>query len=158
MSCPNFKRMKFDMPMVCSKTYAQMEKMYGTESDEEFDDNLYYLYQEDEYYNAANMAEEFNETLIFHDVEVISGHYDGFQFYVTEKYENIFDLDKSSKYCIDNEDARYYFDMFRSQALIKAEAEKRKIRKWLNSLTDSGFNIVVCVGIFSNGEAVYHIV
>ena len=73
-----------------------------------------------------------------------------------EKYSNEFDLDKSSKYCIDNDDAKYYFDVYRSVALREADREKRKIAKWLESLAKNGdFEILVCVGRFSNGEAVY---
>lgn len=56
-------------------------------------------------------------------------YYYGFQFWIEEKFSNYFDLDKSSEYCIDNDDAHYYFDMFRSQALRASDAEKRKIAK-----------------------------
>lgn len=157
MGCANFRRMEFDMPMICGRTYGQMAEEYKREFDEEFSDELYYIHQSEAFDDAAELAEEFTKGLTFHDVSVISGHYDGFQFYVEERYGNTFDLDKSSRYCIDNEDAHYYFDMFRSQALRKADAEKNRIRKWLMSLKSRGYNIVVCTGRFSNGEATYSI-
>ena len=67
-------------------------------------------------------------------------------------------LDKNSRDCIDNEDAHYYFDMIRSQALRKADAEKRKIKKWLLNMRNQGFNLVHMTGMFSNGEATYFVV
>ncbi len=157
MGCANFRTMEFNMPMICGRTYAQMEEEYKREFDEEFDDELYNIYQGEAFDDAAELAEEFTKGLMFHVVSVISGHCGGFQFYVEERYGNLFGLDKLSRYCIDNDDAHYYFDMFRSQALRKADAEKNKIRKWLMNLEERGYNVVVCTGRFSNGEATYSI-
>ena len=137
MSTPNFRDMEYNMPMVC-----------GALTDDEFQCEM-------DYELAEQLASEFTENLTFHNVKIQSGYYYGFQFYVEEKYNNYFDLDKSSKYCIDNEDAHYYFDMFRSQALRVADAEKRKIVKWLEKLQEHGFEILVCTAKFSNGEALY---
>lgn len=137
MSTPNFRDMEYNMPMVC-----------GALSDDETECYI-------EFETAEQLAEEFSNSLTFHDVTIESGHYYGFQFWVEEKYSNYFDLDKSSEYCIDNDDAHYYFDMFRSQALRAADAEKRKIAKWLEKLQEYGFEILVCTAKFSNGEAIY---
>lgn len=38
---------------------------------------------------------------------------------------------------------------------LAADAEKRKIAKWLEKLQDEGFEILVCTAKFSNGEAIY---
>ena len=134
MATANFKRME-----------------YG----EEYTEFMYEMDIEDEFNCAKELAEEFTENLIFHDVTVEGGYYQGFQFYVEEKYTKYFDLDKNSEYCIDNDDAHYYFDMCRSKALRAADAEKRKIEKWLNNLAANGFEKLVCIARFSNGEAIY---
>ena len=107
------------------------------------------------YRSAREMAENFTAGLKFHTVTVLPGYYEGFQFWVEEKHSDYFDLDRESEYCIDNEYARYYFDTCRSKALRAAEAEKRRIIRWLVALDGKGFDILVCKGVFSNGIAVY---
>ena len=139
MSCPNFEPMKYGMPMVCGGLYLE-------------EDNDEYW----EFKDASYLAEKFTKELKYHDVNVQSGYYSGFQFVVDEKRSSQFDLDKDSEYCIDNEDAHYYYDMCRSQVIRKADAEKRKIRKWLEKIAeDYGYEILVRTALFSNGEAVY---
>lgn len=160
MSTANFKDMEYNMPLVTGglRSYDEMKALYKEESGEEYSEVCYYFDMEDEFRNAKELAENFTEDLKYHNVEVVSGYYLGFQFWVEEKYSNEFDLDKSSKYCIDNDDAKYYFDVYRSVALKEADREKRKIAKWLESLAKNGsFEILVCVGRFSNGEVVYSI-
>ncbi len=158
MSTPNFHSMKYDMPLICGRSVYQIAEAYAEEYGEEISDDGLYWQQIDDAEEAEILAEEFTSNLIFHDVKVISGYYDGFQFYVSEKFENQFDLDKDSRYCIDNDDAHYYFDMCRSRAIRAADAEKRKIAKWLRNLRNDGYNEVACTAIFSNGEAIYEIV
>lgn len=155
MSCPNFATMKYDMPLICGKTFAQMAEEYNREFGEELTDEVFYAEERFQAEDAERLAEEFTRSLEFHNVTVESGHYCSFQFFVEEKYSNYFDLDKNSRCCIDNDDAHYYFDMFRSQALRKADAEKRKIKKWLLSMKNQGFNLVHMTGMFSNGETTY---
>ena len=158
MATPNFVPMKYNMPMICGKTYGQIQDDLIKEYCEDVTEDDIYCYESDMASYAEELAEEMNSSLVFHKVTVIGGYYTSFQFYVDELYSGEFDLDKNAKYCIDNEEAHYYFDMCRSKALLAAEAEKRKIRKWLNSLTKDGFNKVVCTEIFSNGEAEYSVV
>ena len=158
MSCPNFATMKYDMPLICGKTFYQMAEEYKREFNEELTDEIFYAEENFQAEDAQRMAEEFTKSLDFHNVTVESGHYTSFQFYVEEKYSGYFDLDKNSKYCLDNSDAHYYFDMYRSQVLRKAEAEKRKIKKWLLDMRNQGFNLVYITGMFSNGEATYCVV
>ena len=110
---------------------------------------------QDEFERAKKLAKEFSNELNFHDIRIEGGYYRGFQFFVEEKYSGYFDLDKSSEYCISNDDAHYYFDMCRSKAIRAADAEKRRITRWLISLQDKGFDILVCTARFSNGEACY---
>lgn len=155
MSCPNFEFMLYNMPMIASRTYGQMAKDYEECTGEEFDADLYAIYLQDDFNEAAALADGFSKDLNYHVVTVQSGHYDGFQFVVKERYADRFDLDASSRYCIDNEDAHYYFDECRSKALRRADAEKRKIERWLNERAKNGYNRLVCRGVFSNGEALY---
>lgn len=155
MSAANFRSMDFGMPMIIGRTYEQMAKEYESEFGEEFNEDMFSAYEQDDFESAMELAGEFSDGLTFHIVEVISGYYSGFQFFVKERYEDQFDLDPESRYCIDNDEAHYYFDTYRSVALRRAESEKRKIARWLNQLTQSGFNRIACVGRFSNGEATY---
>ena len=158
MSCPNFQSMLYGMPMICGRTFAQMSEQYKAECGEDMPESEYEFMEQDDINYAEELAEEFNRDLQFHDITVIGGHYVSYQFYVEEKYSRQFDMDKSSDYCIDNEDAHYYFDMCRSRALRAADAEKRKIVKWLHGLTKYGYNETVRTALFSNGEAEYSIV
>ena len=155
MSAPNFSSVKYDMPMICGKTYGQMQEDLTREYGRKATEDEIYFYENDMFSYAEELAEEMNNSLNFHKITVEGGHYTSFQFCVDEIFSEKFDLDMDSEYCIDNEDAHYYFDMCRSKVLIAAEAEKWKIRKWLNSLTKNGFNRVVCAAFYSNGEAEY---
>lgn len=95
-----------------------------------------------------DLMEKFNDTLTFHEVQFKSGYYDGVQLFVEEKEENPHELD--------NDDCRYYYDMCRSQAIRKYDAEVRKINKWMDKIaTQYGWKELYCLGIFSNGEAIY---
>lgn len=136
MSCPNFEPMEYGMPLVCGGLS---------------DDTDYCAYKE-----AVDIAKKFTEGLTFHKVTVRRGYYYAFRFVVDEIYSYIFDLKKDTGYCISNEEAHEYFGMCRSEALRKADAEKRKIRKWLDSFENKeGYEILVKIAQFSNGEAVY---
>lgn len=156
MGTANFRRMNYDMPLVCGglEDFADVAEKYMEEFGEEMTEGAFYGWLEDEAENAREIAETFTENLKFHDVTIISGYYEGFQFFVTEKFENRFDLDRDSEYCIDNDDAHYYFDMCRSAAIRAADAEKRKIRRWLENLARS-YTMLECYGMFSNGMAAY---
>lgn len=95
-----------------------------------------------------------SEDLEFFTVRLESGYYVGVQFDVSFKktyYGNELDPEE-----LDNDDAHYYFDCCRSVMLRKYERERRKLAKKLKELAEyHGFEEIVCVGRFSNGEAVY---
>lgn len=93
------------------------------------------------------VMEKFNDTLTFHEITFKYGHYDGLQLYVEGK-ENPHELD--------NEDCKYYYDMCRSVAIRKYDAELRKINRFMDKVaTQHGWRELHCLGIFSNGEAIY---
>lgn len=99
------------------------------------------------YDGFKGLMEDFNNTLVFHEITFKSGYYDGIQLYVEEK-ENPHELD--------NEDCKYYFDMCKSEAIRKYDAEIRKINRWMDKVaTKHGWRELNCIGIFSNGEVIY---
>ena len=124
-----------------------LEKSYNSTMDlwnETFYDDIIYGYD-----GFKAKMEEFNDTLTFHEITFKSGYYDGVQLYVEEKEENPHELD--------NEDCKYYYDMCRSVAIRKYDAEIRKINKWMEKVAaaEYGWRKLYCLGIFSNGEAIY---
>ena len=85
--------------------------------------------------------------LTFHKLELKSGYYSGAQIFV-EEVQNPHELD--------NEDCKYYFDLYKSQAVKKYDAEINRInKKILPKFKDIGFFKINCIGVFSNGEAIY---
>lgn len=109
-----------------------------------YDFSMTYTYEE-----SKRLANEFNKKLMFHDIEIEAGYYAGIQTYVRKCFEDIEQLD--NEYC------HYYFDMCRSKAIRKYKAEVKRINKKLlpKFKTELGFEHIRCVGVFSNGEAVY---
>ena len=123
--------------------------------DVDFENELQYeLDMEDGYLNAKALAKRLSEDLMFYELTIKGGYYSGIQIFVkpikwADYYYEIDDLD--------NEDSHYYFDMCRSKALRKHQAEVNKINKKLLPLFEKelGFDHIRCIGVFSNGEAVY---
>ena len=90
---------------------------------------------------------DINHNLNFHQIVIESGYYCGIQFYVEENH---------NPNELDNEDCKYYFDMYRSVAIGRYDSEINKICKILQRLAAMyGFKKMYCSGRFSNGEAVY---
>lgn len=102
---------------------------------------------------VKSRMDEINKELTFFQVGLESGYYVGVQFDVNFKMRWGCELDPEE---LDNEDAHYYFDCCRSEMLRRYQRERRKLGKKLKELADyHGFEEIVCVGRFSNGEAVY---
>lgn len=118
----------------------------GEMFDEDFDREIFY---DDTCREAERLARELSKELMFHDIEITSGYYSGIQTYIKEYYDDIEQLD--------NEDCHYHFDMCRSIAIRKYKAEVNKINKKLLPLFEKelGFDHIRCIGVFSNGEAIY---
>lgn len=92
------------------------------------------------------VAEELNDIQEFYTVTVESGHYEGVQFYVDEKYCDIEDMS--------NEESRNEFGICRSEMLRRYKVAGNTIRRELRKIAkDIGLDEVVCVARFSNGEA-----
>lgn len=160
MSTPNFKTMK-DFPLIIARdNYAKQCHncgMFCDTSSEVCDDcgaSLADAALKPDYVADTMVAQEMqqtadriNEGLMFHEVTVESGNYSGAQFLVKELYD---DIDEMS-----NEYTKYQFDMCKSKAKRRYEAEKRKIVRELRKLKQCGYEELECVAIFSNGEAIY---
>lgn len=164
MSTPNFCNQRnfklyvqsfepIDIEEYEAEYFADDEYNYPDSLEESYEDamrvweELFY----DDLYNGADgfkgLMEEFNDTLTFHEIRFESGYYTGVQLYVEEK-ENPHELD--------NEDCHYYFDMCRSKAIRRYDAEIRKINKWMDKVaTQYGWQELIRLGVFSNGEAIY---
>ncbi len=141
MSTPNFYNQdNFDL-YVKSYEPEDMEEYSSAEAEFFYDDIIF------GYDGFKEVMEKFNDDLTFHYLEFKSGYYDGIQLYV-EEMENPHELD--------NDDCRYYYDMCRSKAVRKYDAEIRKINKWMEKVAvEYGWRKLNCLGIFSNGEAIY---
>ena len=97
--------------------------------------------------------EEINYNLIFHKIELKSGYYSGVQFYCETMHH---DEDANGELDLDNDDAHYYYDMYRSQARRKYKSEINKINKILKKLGEEyGFEAYGVSARFSNGETWY---
>ena len=102
----------------------------------------------DNYENMKWYAERMNDEQDFFTVSVKSGYYSGLQFYVEAKYDG---LDNWN-----DEDAEYEFG--KSLAEVKADyaAAEKIVTDGLNKAKDDLALVeLACVGVFSNGEAVY---
>ena len=119
----------------------------------EFDDVAELVFYED----VLRDLEEINAGLLFHEISIKSGYYAGLQLFV--------ELNNAADYAgftedgpeyLDNESAREYFDLCRSHAIRKYEAEQRKINKILAKIGGAyGMDKLAIYARFSNGETWY---
>lgn len=164
MATCNFCEMKYGMPMISGATieeaYALARYMFDIETDEGVGELELHDAWEDMYEYARSICEELNNTLKFHKVSIRSGYYESFQLWVDEIHSDRFDLNRESRYCIDNDDAQYYFDMCRSHALRRAASEKRRIASTLLRIAKNNdyLHHIKRTALFSSGEAWYSIV
>lgn len=167
MSTPNFQGELNGFPLyVHEDIYAKICPECGAwnsaendvcfECGEDLDsaEERYDPYETEEICEAAHAAlTEINKDMDFFAVGLESGYYTGVQFTVKFKKHWGCEIDPEE---LDNEDAHYYFDCCRSVMLRRYERERRKLGKKLAVIAaDNGFEEIRCVGIFSNGEAIY---
>lgn len=159
MSTANFQTQKdFDMYVVNYEIPSDTEiTAYENENDCKYNYEIEadFFYQ-DAIENFNFLVNQFlkdkNKDLQFFKPELKDGYYTGIQTFfdfVNDYYDNIDDMD--------NDDTHYYFDMNKSTAKRKYQAEINFINKKLLPYikNNSNFERLVCDGIFSNGEAVY---
>ena len=172
MGTSNFYSMKnFDLWAVsdsdfcskrCPECYCGMETDAETCSECETDltdvEPTFDEYAADEYrYDLVNSIDQENENLIFHKITIRPGYYDGLQLYVNlTNYADQAGFTENGPEYVDNESARYYLDMCRSQAIRKYEAEQRKVKKALERIGRAhGMEKLAIYARFSNGETWY---
>lgn len=169
MSAPNFNSDQLGFPLyVREDYYSKVCEECGTWNDAEAEfceccgedlHNVVARYDEldnESYYNEVSDAmKEVNEDLEFFHVSVTSGYYAGTQFDVDWKNIRGWGVYGDPEE-LDNEDAHFCFDCCRSEMLRRYQRERRKLGKKLKELAEyHGFEEIRCVGVFSNGEAVY---
>lgn len=87
--------------------------------------------------------------LIFHKISLKSGYYSGVQILVEQGEDPT---------TLDNYDCQYCFGMCKSQAVRLFEAEVKRVnKKILPKFETIGFFKINCLGVFSNGEAIYEV-
>jgi len=93
--------------------------------------------------------DKINNSLNFFKIILRDGYYTGIQLYIESTTEyNYADYD--------NDETRYEFDLCLSQFKRKYAAEANKIGRHMKKLAvDYGMIHLNCIGIFSNGEAIY---
>lgn len=104
---------------------------------------------------AVQYAEKkFNKCLDFFKVTLCPGHYSGIQLKIED---SDFCREYGTPEDLDNEDCRFQWDICRSKAIRKYESEKRFLnRRFLPEIANFlGMRKLICMGVFSNGEAVY---
>lgn len=154
-TCNYISQNNFDLYITEYEVDEEYIKEYEEENecefDIEFDSELFY---EDTYREAERLANKLNEELMFYQIEIRSGYYDGLQTIIqpTDWYDGYNNVED-----ISNDDCNYYFDMCRSKAIRKYKAEVNKINRRIlpKFKKQLGFEHIRCVGVFSNGEAVY---
>ena len=124
-----------------------------SDAPEEFDELAEQFFYED----ILADLEKVNQDLLFHEITIESGYYEGLQLYVslnsTADYAGF--TENGPEYA-DNESTRYYLDLCRSAAIRKYEAEQRKINKILAKIGHTyGMDHLAIYARFSNGETWY---
>ena len=164
MSTPNFKTQEyFDLYVAIyeqpsDEDIKEWEEETECSYDFEFESNIYY---EDVVTNfefeLKHVLNELGKQLKFHKLDLESGYYDGIQITVNVADELNSYIYEDTYEDMDNEDTKYLYDLTRSQFIKQYEIERRYIdRKVLPKLAErTGFRKIHCVGVFSNGEAIY---
>lgn len=88
-----------------------------------------------------------NDTLLWYNVRLKSGYYDGVQFYIDTEWLDIDGWDDDECYM--------YFDRNKEETKQMIEEEKKRINDFLDKMVEYGWERIRCVGVFNNGEAVY---
>ena len=155
MSTANFiTQSDFDMYVIDFEPLSEEEqKQYELETgcaySIEIEEKLYYESEVENFKWLMNhYLKQKQKMLEFCSIELIGGYYAGVQTYV-----DILDDPRE----MDNEGCQYYFGICRSKAIRKLESEIKFINtKLLPYIRDnSSFEKLYCVGVFSNGEAIY---
>lgn len=156
MGACNFRTMDdFDLWVIDDEKVC--EWYLGEEFIEESDIELAWnLFKEDFDMNAG--LDELNSSLEWYKVKLKSGYYKGAQIYIDTKWSGIDEIATwlpSKPLIWDDEECELQFGLTREETKKMIEDEKKKINTFLENLDMYGFYKIKCLGVFSNGEAVY---
>ena len=146
--CPECFITNLDDAETCEECGADLSDVSA-----EFDDQAESFFYED----ITQDLEKENAGLLFHEITIESGYYEGLQLYVslTHAADNAGFTDNGPEY-VDNESTRYYLDLCRSAAIRKYEAEQRKVNRILEEISRAyGMCKLGIYARFSNGETWY---
>jgi hypothetical protein len=111
----------------------------------------------------GDLESEFDDLkshLEWYKIELKSGYYEGAQFYISTDYLGIderADWLPSKPLIWDDEECELQFGLTKEETKKMIENEKKLINQFLEESKDYGFFKIGCVGVFSNGEAVYEL-
>ena len=153
-TCNFITQSDFDMYVINFEPLSEEEqKQYEIDNHCEYDEELeaeWFFDDEIRNFNwlLQHYLKENKRELKFCNIELRSGYYAGVQTYVS--------IENDPRE-MDNEDCQYYFGLCRSKAIRKLESEIKFINTKLLPYirNNSSFEKLYCIGVFSNGEAVY---
>lgn len=103
---------------------------------------------DNEKYGISEDIDTLNDELRWYHVELKSGYYEGVQIYVDTEWCNIGTWSE--------EDCQDEFELTKKETMCMILEEQKKINAWLAEVaTMYGFRKLDCLGVFSNGEAIY---
>lgn len=152
MSAPNFTLMEnFDLWIMGNADaclyYIGDEDEEGNKIEEYSDADVAFawdLFNDDEdEYSLISAVDTLNDKLYFFEVSIVNGYYEGVQL-----------LAESLYYTIEDYADEYGISLEKGKEIV--EEEMRMIREFLAESGNYGFRKLICDGIFSNGEAIYH--
>lgn len=160
MSTPNFRTMK-DFPLwvvedeeVCKYSLGTEDEYGNPYTEYSCDDinlawDIFWGEMGDVYIDSIqNEINKLNDTLKWYKVELKSGYYNGVQIYVDTKWYDISNWD--------DEDCDVEFDLNKADTIKMIDCEKNNINEWFKEIPKQyGFEELICLGVFSNGEAIY---
>lgn len=118
----------------------------------------YDLFKED--FDRDGGLDELNDTLQWYTVRLYNGYYDGVQIYIDTEWSGIDEIATwlpSKPLIWDDEECELQFGLTREETKKMIEDEKKRINTFLENLDMYGFYKIKCLGVFSNGEAVYEL-
>ena len=104
--------------------------------------------------------DDLKSKLVWYKIELKSGYYEGAQIYIDTEWSGIDEIATwlpSKPPIWDDEECELQFGLTREKTKKMIEDEKKKINTFLENLDMYGFYKIKCLGVFSNGEAVYEL-
>lgn len=167
MSTCNFRTMEdFDLVVISDEMICKnyLDDDFIAERKEEFEDYnpiddielAWDLFKED--IKEWSVLDDLNNSLRWYKVELKSGYYDGVQFYIYTDFLGIDEIATwlpSKPLVWDDDECMLEFGLTKEETKQMIEEEKKRINDFLDTMVKCGWERIRCVGVFSNGEAIY---